>query len=245
MLWVAWYNFTRVRWQWQLRFNLHYTTQTTLHCTLQNTLHYTTQTTLHCTLQNTLHYTTQTTLQYYLQSTIHYTTLNTLHYYLQSTINYATLNKLHLNTHILFIAQTALHYTTPHYTTQTTLHYIAQPKLHYTTQLKYYTSPYYYTTISPLLPLHYKLHYYCTSILALLFRASLKWRLQENRFFLVFNLIIHFMLTTPKAKRCIFINRNPKCPLNPSIFFYKSGRHPLFSALLRSQFGPGCLKQQC
>ena len=85
--------------------------------------------------------------------------------------------------------------------------------------------------------------------LALLFRAGFKWRLQENKFFLVFGLIIHFMATTTKAKRCIFISRTPKCPGYRSIL-NKSRRYRLFSALLRSQFGPiwisspGCLKQQ-
>ena len=72
---------------------------------------------------------------------------------------------------------------------------------------------------------------------ALLFRAGFKWRLQENRFFLVFGLIIHFMATTTKAKRCIFISRTPKCPGYRSIL-NKSRRYRLFSALLRSQFGP-------
>ena len=58
------------------------------------------------------------------------------------------------------------------------------------------------------------------------------------------------MVTTPKAKRCIFISRNQKC-LGYSSILNKSRRYPLFSALLRSQFGPiwisslGCLKQQC
>ena len=86
--------------------------------------------------------------------------------------------------------------------------------------------------------------------MALLFRVEFKWRLQENRFFLVFGLIIHFMATTTKAKRCIFISRTPKCPGYRSIL-NKSRRYRLFSALLRSQFGPiwisspGCLKQQC
>ena len=72
---------------------------------------------------------------------------------------------------------------------------------------------------------------------ALLFRVEFKWRLQENRFFLVFGLIIHFMATTTKAKRCIFISRTPKCPGYRSIL-NKSRRYRLFSALLRSQFGP-------
>ena len=72
---------------------------------------------------------------------------------------------------------------------------------------------------------------------SLLFRAAFKWRLQENRFFLVFGLIIHFMATTTKAKRCIFISRTPKCPGYRSIL-NKSRRYRLFSALLRSQFGP-------
>ena len=71
----------------------------------------------------------------------------------------------------------------------------------------------------------------------LLFRVRFKWRLQENRFFLVFGLIIHFMATTTKAKRCIFISRTPKCPGYRSIF-NKSRRYRLFSFLLRSQFGP-------
>ena len=85
--------------------------------------------------------------------------------------------------------------------------------------------------------------------LSLLFRARFKWRLQENRFFLVFGLIIHFMATTTKAKRCIFISRTSKCPGYRSIL-NKSRRYLLFSALLRSQFGPiwisspDCLKQQ-
>ena len=72
---------------------------------------------------------------------------------------------------------------------------------------------------------------------ALLFRAAFKWRLQENRFFLVFGLIIHFMATTTKAKRCIFISRTPKCPGYRSIL-NKSRWYRLFSALPRSQFGP-------
>ena len=58
-----------------------------------------------------------------------------------------------------------------------------------------------------------------------------------NRFFLVFGLIIHFMATTTKAKRCIFISRTPKCPGYWSIL-NKSRWYRLFSALLRSQFGP-------
>ena len=73
--------------------------------------------------------------------------------------------------------------------------------------------------------------------LALLFRAGFKWRLQENRFFLVFGLIIHFMATTTKAKRCIFISRTPKCPGADEVG--EAGRrYRLFSALLRAQFGP-------
>ena len=85
---------------------------------------------------------------------------------------------------------------------------------------------------------------------SLLFHARFKWSHQENRFFLVFGLIIHFMATTTKDKRCIFISRTPKCPGYRSIL-NKSRRYRLFSALLRSQFGPiwmsspGCLKQQC
>ena len=81
---------------------------------------------------------------------------------------------------------------------------------------------------------------------ALLFRAGFKWRLQENRFFLVFGLITHFMATTTKAKRCIFISRTPKCPGAGEVGG-AGRRYRLFSALLRSQFGPiwipspGCL----
>ena len=45
------------------------------------------------------------------------------------------------------------------------------------------------------------------------------------------------MATTTKAKRCIFISRTPKCPGYRSIL-NKSRRYRLFSALLRSQFGP-------
>ena len=72
---------------------------------------------------------------------------------------------------------------------------------------------------------------------ALMFRAAFKWRLQENRFFLVFGLIIHFMATTTKAKRCIFISRTPKCP-GAGEAGGAGRRYRLFSALLRSQFGP-------
>ena len=64
-----------------------------------------------------------------------------------------------------------------------------------------------------------------SSFFSLLFRVEFKWRLQENRFFLVFGLIIHFMAKTPK------------CPGYQSIL-NKSRRYRLFSALLRSQFGP-------
>ena len=71
----------------------------------------------------------------------------------------------------------------------------------------------------------------------LLFRAGFKWRLQENRFFLVFGLIIHFMATTTKAKRCIFISRTPKCPGAGEVGG-AGRRYRLFSASLRSQFGP-------
>ena len=73
--------------------------------------------------------------------------------------------------------------------------------------------------------------------LPLLFRAAFKWRLQENRFFLVFGLIIHFMATTTKAKRCIFISRTPKCP-GADEAGGAGRRYRLFSASLRSQFGP-------
>ena len=72
---------------------------------------------------------------------------------------------------------------------------------------------------------------------ALLFRAAFKWRLQENRFFLVFGLIIHFMATITKAKRCIFISRTPKCP-GADEAGGAGRRYRLFSASLRSQFGP-------
>ena len=56
---------------------------------------------------------------------------------------------------------------------------------------------------------HYRYIYHCCFLQ--------DWRLQENRFFLGFGLIIHFMVTTLKAKRCIFISMNPKCPGYPSI----------------------------
>ena len=60
MLWVAWYNFTRVRWQWQLRFALHYTSLLVkLYYTTLSKLHYTT--TLHCSAQLNFY----TTLQHY------------------------------------------------------------------------------------------------------------------------------------------------------------------------------------
>ena len=74
-------------------------------------------------------------------------------------------------------------------------------------------------------------------LISLLFHAGFKWRLQENRFFLVFGLIIHFMATTTKAKRCIFISRTPKY-LGYRSILNKSRRYRLFSALLRSQFNP-------
>ena len=72
----------------------------------------------------------------------------------------------------------------------------------------------------------------------------------SNEGFRKTGLIIHFMATTTKAKRCIFISRTPKC-LGASEAGGAGRRYRLFSALLRSPFGPiripspGCLKQQC
>ena len=67
--------------------------------------------------------------------------------------------------------------------------------------------------------------------------CRIQMKASGKQVFLIFGLIIHFMATTTKAKRCIFITRTPKCPGYRSIL-NKSRRYRLFSALLRSQFGP-------
>ena len=67
--------------------------------------------------------------------------------------------------------------------------------------------------------------------------CEIQMKASGNRFFLVFALIIHFMATTTKAKRCIFISRTPKCP-GAGEAGGAGRRYRLFSALLRSQFGP-------
>jgi len=67
--------------------------------------------------------------------------------------------------------------------------------------------------------------------------CSIQMKASGKQVFLVFGLIIHFMASTTKTKRCIFISRTPKCPGYRSIL-NKSRRYRLFSALLRPQFGP-------